>query len=586
MSRQGRFPNMTRPLPGALLGAWCALVAAAPLAAQDAPAAPGVVVSSPTEPAADAPGVANTAEAPAAPAVLAPEIQVVRFQGPAGLAVEVLSPAPEPVPQGDGGGILTVGLRRGVGYRLRLSNIPYRPDAEIFPVVEVVGHLHRPEGIDPAKYPIRVVFRQEDLDDVVDLGRLVTKVVYLEDPEQAIPLKMAKDQVPSLTLNPSEPPLRVAGALGRPMAIVRIGGRRPAAEELSGEAAGDMGLDYAAGLGASPCPYLGLKGARCSQPCGPVCTTAPVSRPNLPRDEYLCDGGDRGVPASSADSHSISGVDPRDAVVRFDIGLHGLSKPRLLPTNVVCVYAPRFAEVRVPTTASAAVEVQIPQTDKTTQRLDKLAGAIPPRRLVQNQAAELTRDRARASGLKSRLVVGEGSNNRGLAAYAGGVLFAINQQKQKPELTRDRTKPLYHKTRTRVVGIKTGETPLVTGIVEGAGEAVKVWGPHAMTGLEPPPDRPGLAVIKRVNAQEAEPGDTLTYVIVYRNMGNTPIRSVAIVDSLLPRLEYLKGTSEGPEGTTFTTAVNRLGSTELRWFLKDPLPPGVMGHVSFQAVVR
>ncbi len=53
-------------------------------------------------------------------------------------------------------------------------------------------------------------------------------------------------------------------------------------------------------------------------------------------------------------------------------------------------------------------------------------------------------------------------------------------------------------------------------------------------------------------------------MIFYRNMGNTPIRAVTIVDSLLPRLEYLKGTSRGPEGTAFSTDINRVGSTELR----------------------
>jgi uncharacterized repeat protein (TIGR01451 family) len=104
--------------------------------------------------------------------------------------------------------------------------------------------------------------------------------------------------------------------------------------------------------------------------------------------------------------------------------------------------------------------------------------------------------------------------------------------------------------------------------------------------VETPPNRPGLAVIKRVSASEAEPGDTLTFVIFYRNMGNTPIHSVTIADSLMPRLEYLKGTSRGPEGTAFTTAVNRVGSTELRWTLPGTIPPGVSGHVSFQAIVR
>ncbi len=40
----------------------------------------------------------------------------------------------------------------------------------------------------------------------------MTKVIYLEDPDQAIPFKLPKDQVPVLTLNPTEPPLR--GRLG------------------------------------------------------------------------------------------------------------------------------------------------------------------------------------------------------------------------------------------------------------------------------------------------------------------------------------------------------------------------------------
>jgi uncharacterized repeat protein (TIGR01451 family) len=112
------------------------------------------------------------------------------------------------------------------------------------------------------------------------------------------------------------------------------------------------------------------------------------------------------------------------------------------------------------------------------------------------------------------------------------------------------------------------------------------WGTHEMTGVETPPNLPGLAVIKRVSVAEAEPGDSVTYVIFYRNMGNTPIRAVTIADSLLPRLEYIKGTSRGPEGTTFTSDFNRAGSTELRWALPGVLAPGASGHVSFDVIVR
>ncbi len=534
-----------------------------------------------------APGAVSADEAATGMPALAPEVQVVRFQGPPGLAVEVLAPTPTPVSIGDGQGISTVGLLRGVGYRLRIGNIPERPRAELFPVIEVVGHLHRPENIDPAKYPIRVVINQDDLDDALDRGRLVTKVIYLEDPDSAIPLRMAKDQVGVLTISPTEPPLRVASALGRPMAIVRLGGRKPAPEDLDPNAIGDLGLDWAASLGKDRCPYLLQDGNRCGLPCGPVCVVQPrPKQPILPRDEFLCDGGDRGVPAAPTENGRISGIDPRDAVLRFDIGTANVQRSRILPTNVVCIYAPRFAEVRVSTGMNQNVDVQFANTRVTIDKASQARLAIPPKRLVQNQAPELSRARARASGLNGRAMTDEDSNSRGAAGYEGSRLAAINLQKQAAELARTRQKPGQLNEKIKLVGIKTAESPVITGITESASEAVKVWGPHAMTGVEPPPDRPGLAVVKRVSNTEAEPGDTITYAIIYRNMGNTPIRSVVIVDSLLPRLEYKQGTTKGPPGTVFSTAVNRVGSTELHWELPGALPPGVVGHVSFDVIVR
>ena len=297
-------------------------------------------------------------------------------------------PTPTPVPQGDGGGLLTVGLKRGVGYRLRIANLPERPGVELFPVIEVVGHLHRPEGIDPGKYPIRVIFTFEDLDTVINQSRLVTKVIYLEDPDQALPFRMPKDQIPMVSLNPAENPLRVAAALGRPMAIVRLGGRRPTLEEVQG-GPGDFGLDYAARLGGTPCPFLMQDGSRCPMVAGPPCTAAKTPpQPLLPRDEFLCDGGDRGAPIQIGSDGRMGGVEPRDAAVRFDIGLGDRSQPRTLPTNVVCIYAPRYAEVRV-TTGSNAGGRRPAHPDRRPLRIDEdgqhqgripEAGAEPGRR--------------------------------------------------------------------------------------------------------------------------------------------------------------------------------------------------------------
>jgi uncharacterized repeat protein (TIGR01451 family) len=263
-----------------------------------------------------------------------------------------------------------------------------------------------------------------------------------------------------------------------------------------------------------------------------------------------------------------------------------VQRSRILPTNIVCIYAPRFAEVRVSTGTNEAIDVQIANTRIAIDKSSQARMAIPPRRLVQNQAAELARARSRASAQNGRVTTDEDSNIRGAAGYEGARLAAINLQKQAAELARTRQRPGQLREKIRLIGIKTAESPVITGITESASEAVKVWGPHAMTGLEPSPDRPGLAVVKRVSNTEAEPGDTITYAIIYRNMGNTPIRSVVIVDSLLPRLEYKKGTAKGPPGTVFATAVNRVGSTELRWELPGTLPPGIVGHVSFDVIVR
>jgi uncharacterized repeat protein (TIGR01451 family) len=513
--------------------------------------------------------------------VLPPEVQVVRFHGPAGVNVEVLGPAPEPVSSGDGHGLATVGLRVGVGYRLRLSNLPERPGAELFPVIEVIGHLHRPDGIDPSRFPIRVTFTAEDLVDAVDHGRLVTLIVYLEDPEQALPITLPKDEIPIVTLSPTEEPLRVAKALGRVMAIVRLGGRQPSVDELNGQGLAAVGLS---GLGAPiRCPFIGPAGAPCGIACGPVRgNPPPPGRPWLPRDEYLCDGGDRAEPVHFGGDGNLRGIDPRDAVLQFSDG----RRPRLLPTNLVCIYAPRFAEVRVSIGPNENLTVERPWRTEFSERQVTAEARQYARRLVQKEAAEIDRGRVRASGLLGRVYAGEHTELRVLSGFDNTAHIAENLLTQGPEQARNRQKPITTKDLERALGIKTGASAVVTGIVQGAGEQVMAWPAREVVGVEVPPNRPGMAVIKRVSAGVAEPGAILTFAIQFRNMGNTPIGSVSIIDSLLPRFEYVAGSAQGPKGTVFTSGENRVGSTELRWDLPGAIAPGAEGYVSFQVLIR
>ncbi|MBV8677629.1 MAG: hypothetical protein JO355_10760, partial [Planctomycetaceae bacterium] len=104
----------------------------APVRAQMAAPATNVPAP-PATVAAPGPIVAGEVVADGGGPVLPPEIQVVRFQAPPGSRVEVLGPNPEPIPLIAGQGPDTFGLKVGVGYQLRLSELPDRPGTELFP---------------------------------------------------------------------------------------------------------------------------------------------------------------------------------------------------------------------------------------------------------------------------------------------------------------------------------------------------------------------------------------------------------------------------------------------------------------------
>ncbi len=537
--------------------------------------APGVPDAGPGTAFVGEPGVGGALDGPVVvQAGLPPEIQVVRFQGPEGVKVEVLGPPPEAAPQGDGHGLGTFGLRVGVGYQLRITGIPNREGVELFPVIEVVGHLHRPNTVDPGKYPIRVQLEETDFVDVL-AGRLVTQVIYLEDPDQALPMHLPKDQIPVVPIGPAEDPLKVASALGRPMAILRLGGRAPTANDLAGAPF------YP--LPAVACPFAGPVGGRCGLPCGPARgTPPPPGRSWVPADEFLCDGGDHGNAAAFGGDGSLRGIDPRDAVMRFNDD----RRPRVLPTNTVCLYAPRFAAVRNAIGANQALTIEVAAGHEVVTREEQSAAAQGPRRMTQNTAAEINRARERASEVAVKAGPNTFSELRVLAGVDtlsrvhGRAAVAI------PMSERGRAKAVGQQRNVRPQGIKTATAPVVTGVVSGANEAVMAWKPQETVGVEVPPNKPGMAVVKQVDKSEAEPGDVVTFTIRFRNMGNVPIRSVSVLDSLLPRLEYVPNTAEGPKGTVFTAAPNAAGSTELRWDLPEPLAPGAHGYVSFQAKVR
>ncbi|HEV3021072.1 MAG TPA: hypothetical protein VGX76_01340, partial [Pirellulales bacterium] len=110
-------------------------------------------------------------------------------------------------------------------YRLRISDIPDHEGQEVYPTIEVIDRLYPPAG-ETRRFPIPIELTQEDLELALD-GKFVTRVVYIEDPEVALPVAERNEDQNWFDAAAGVNPLEEADRWGRPLAIVRMGGRLP-----------------------------------------------------------------------------------------------------------------------------------------------------------------------------------------------------------------------------------------------------------------------------------------------------------------------------------------------------------------------
>tara|TARA_R110002111_G_scaffold191869_1_gene258185 strand:- start:82989 stop:83729 length:741 start_codon:yes stop_codon:yes gene_type:complete len=119
-----------------------------------------------------------------------------------------------------------IGFAVGYVYRLKISGMPEFPGVELYPTIELIDRLHPPAGLAEA-YPIPVSFTLEDIELALS-GRLVSKVVYLERPQTAAATKFEKQ--PTISITAQKNLIAEADLLGRPMLMLRMGGRLPSTQ--------------------------------------------------------------------------------------------------------------------------------------------------------------------------------------------------------------------------------------------------------------------------------------------------------------------------------------------------------------------
>lgn len=417
-----------------------------------------------------------------------------------------------------------VGFRPGYSYRLAISNILGFPGQTLYPVLEVRGSLIPRPKMNYLEFPTPIFISGLDVQRALQ-GAIVTKAIYLEDPELATPVQTEPDEPLEFTELTPEEAIEAAQEYGRLVAVLRIGDRRPEADVLEATAiANTILFPGDKHLGAPQCPpHLA---------CAGVPLFDPLIGPKPCDEECFIDGGDKGPRLGIGPGLRLGGLDVTDVAAEYTI----LDKRRVTTSNIVCLCVPRFAIRRAEVGLGRMEVIAGPQgTEQIVGRV-VISDAIPPQVVVARE----------------KPVEVNGAIRPAMQVGTEGVHIAIGT-----------TKP----------------SAIATSI--GTAVVASVVGPEELNLGGP------FVVCKAVDPEgPVKIGDIVTFTLTYRNNTRHPISDVVLSDSLSPRLAYVPGSASSDRPTNVTTSLNEVGSVILRFDLPGVLPAGQGGVVKFQAKVR
>lgn len=497
-----------------------------------------------------------------------------------------------------------LGLRPGYVFRFEVNHIPDLPGVSLFPTLEVRGSLSMTTKAQPKDFPAPVVLTREDVQAVLR-GALVTKLVYLEHPERATPTATTIQTPIETTLPATRDLYEEAREQGRPVLVIRVGGRQHTPAELAAEfVAGTVLFPGEASLNRpTVAPHL------------PFVTWPwydPLAGPGKPDDECIHNGGitpsDLPVPLAARLGRSpawtsagldasgrVIGLQPMDAVAEYR---DWRGTARLVPSNRVCLCLPRFqvlrqetplhehdlrlaANERIGSKGQDLVRVATPPTPAIGQNLMRSAqGNLRPTEAAGRKAPHAIQ---RIEILDARALM-QGPYQF-LGTKAADTLTEVQKalifQQIKWAVEASATAAPSEKVGlkgTHVIGRVAG-----LQIIKASAETRSLTACcHEITEV---PDCP-LLLFKCADKSAAQVGDVVTFTLKYSNQGGKPITDVAVSDSLAARLEYVPGSAESDRAAVFTVQENEAGSQVLRWEIDGVLQAGACGILKFKAKVR
>ncbi|CAN5147649.1 hypothetical protein BH11PLA2_BH11PLA2_46270 [soil metagenome] len=456
------------------------------------------------------------------PPVAAAQVLAAKVVVPDGVRITAMPGSPEAK---NYMGSALFGLRPGYIFRFELSNIGGKADTVLYPEVEVRGTLVLRSSMKLMENYAGIAFTARDLDRAM-AGAMITKVIYLEDPEKAVPVKTTMDQPFEIPEDTEQAAIKAAFENGRIVAVVRLGNRKPTAELLAMQAISGTvlmpGEQYlAAPAMPGPLAWAGVN------------LYDPILGPKYPHEECLTDGGDTGPRMGVRDSGVLGGLSPTDTAAEYTVGL----KKKVVTSNTVCICAPRFVVRRVDVGLGGMQHYLAPNSGVQRFPINTVAVKQPP-------------------------------------------LIVI--AKEKPQIAKASIHPqirLGGQTPTTISGL-IGPAKAIY-VLQTLVQVTQSVEPEEVANAD------GFILVKDVDPKtNVKVGDEVTFTLTYTNRTGKPVTDVVVSDSLSGRLEYIPGTSQSDRPVNVTTSANEAGSVVVRFEVPGTLQPGQGGVVKFKAKVR
>ncbi|MFM9960046.1 MAG: DUF11 domain-containing protein [Planctomycetaceae bacterium] len=489
-----------------------------------------------------------------------------------------------------------VKLAAGQLYRVMLSDMPEFPGIELFPSIEMLDRLHPPAG-HADTFALPLTFTIDELEAAVE-GRMVTKIVYIEQPQLALPFELT-DNTSIRTVNAQANLIAEADKAGRPLALIRLGGRIPSINETRGAFFGN-GAPVLSSKASPKDPQAQFSAA---EPRIQLASQADAQEANRPKfqqsrggliaaepslaeqypDEYLFDGGDRAYPVHY-DSENMIGVETEDTVAEYR---DKEGKRKVKASNRVAIYAPRFAAVRTVHGIREGFNVQ-----RLATSLDDVHGAGLRQKVVsqtgqQRDRLQGVRMRSRASGIFSQTTRKDVSSAKAITQHTKlqnvfeDVQFLHDGKIRMNEIA------LLRGGMTAATGWTRVLNPVIVANLAGGQEVYANFKVAEMTGTDEGHKQPGrLRLVKLADKEAAQPGDVITFTIRIDNLGDRELRFIRLIDNLTPRLEYVDDSATGDLPGSINVDDNGEGSSIMRFELDNPLAGHTGGVISFQAKLR